>query len=209
MNRYLPMTLLCAGVVIASLFGARNGDEYSDYRAARAVDEVMELPGPQARLMGWLGVGGAGWGVGVLLVVAGAVLARRQQAAEASGEGGTGAVDFPGALERVLAEIDAISELLEPLAMDADQPEARDRLDALGADVLLPVVDGRYQLVARHGLGPFTAYFSPFSAGERNLARCWSAITDGHAVVAREALQRARGAFVDARQAYAAAEEAR
>ena len=209
MNKILPMALLCAGVVVASLFGARNGHEYSAYRSAVMAEQQAELPGPQARLMDWLATGGVGWGGGLVLVVAGAVMARRQQAAEASGEQGGGGVDFGASVRTILAEIDAIAALLEPLAMDADQPEARDRLDALGADVLLPVVDARYQFVARHGLGPFSSYFSPFSAGERNLARCWSAITDGHAVVARDALVRARGAFEDAQKRFDEAEARR
>jgi len=207
MNRVVPMLLLCAGVVVASLFGARNGEEYAAYRAAAAADQAAELPGPAARLGGWFAAGGVGWGAGVALVVAGAVLARRQRAAEATAEGGDGRVDFDAAVHRLLAEVDALAELLEPLEIDRDHPEVRDRLDALAAEVIGPVVEGRMQLVARHGLGAFTGYFSPFSAGERNLARCWSAITDGHAVVAREALQRARGAFVEARAQHEAAEE--
>lgn len=206
--RLLPMALLCLGVVVASLFGARNGADYSAYRAAVVAGQEATLPGPQARLMDWLEAGGVGWGVGVGLVVAGAVLARRQQSADAVGGEGAGSIDFGTEVRRTLEEIDALAELLAPLAMDADQPEVRDRLDGLGADVLLPVVEARQQYIARHGLGTFTEYFSPFSAGERNLARCWSAITDGHAVVAREALGRARASFVEALARWDAAEAA-
>jgi len=206
--RVASMALLCLGVVMASLFGARNGDAYSDYRAAVAAEQPATLPGPQARLNGWLSVGGVGWGAGVVLVVAGAVLARRQQAADAAGGSSADRVDFGVQVGKVLQEIEQLGALLEPLPMDADQPEVRERLDLMSTDVILPAVDARYQYIARHGLGTFTEYFSPFSAGERNLARCWSAITDGHAVVAREALQRARAAFLEAQQRWEAAEAA-
>jgi hypothetical protein len=200
------MGLLVAGVVLASLFGARNGDAFSAYRASVAVEQPAELPGPSERLTGWLSVGGVGWGFGVALVVVGAVLARRQQAEDAAGGTGGERADFGVSMQQVLAELDAIGALVAELPMDTDQPEARERIDALGTDVLLPVVDARYQFIARHGLGTFTEYFSPFSAGERNLARCWSAITDGHSVVAREALQRSRASFEEAAQRWAAAE---
>ena len=61
-----------------------------------------------------------------------------------------------------------------------------------------PLVDARGQLIARHGLAAFAEYFGPFSAGERNLARVWSTVTDGHSEEARKALVSAKASFEQA-----------
>ena len=45
-------------------------------------------------------------------------------------------------------------------------------------------------------------------AGERNLARCWSALTDGHAEVARTSLATSISYFELAREAWDRAEAA-
>ena len=91
------------------------------------------------------------------------------------------------------------------LPFDDDAAPVREALDRLQFEVITPLVDARGQLIARHGLAKFATYFGPFSGGERNLARCWSALTDGHAEVAREALVRADELFEQAEEAWGAA----
>ena len=98
--------------------------------------------------------------------------------------------------------LEKVQEMIADLPMDADAASARVALDSLGADVLTPLVEGRGQLIARHGLAGFAEYFGPFSAGERNVNRAWSALTDGHSVVAREALVNALVAFEAAEKGY-------
>ncbi|MFT4625504.1 MAG: hypothetical protein ACI8PZ_004172 [Myxococcota bacterium] len=216
MNRVLPLALLIIGASLAASFGARNGDAHTDYRAAlweaggdpsHPAVVASPLPGPQARVLGWLSAGGIGWGVGVVLIGVGATLARRQQAAASRGVGGDIAiVDFEATVNQVLAELDAIGETIADLPMDDTAPAVRERIDALMDDVIQPLVEGRGQLVARNGLESFAEYFGLFSGGERNLGRVWSALTDGHAEVAREALDISRAGFSDSLDVYRAAQ---
>lgn len=60
------------------------------------------------------------------------------------------------------------------------------------------IVDQRSTLSERFGLGPFTAFLSDVSRGERNLNRAWSALTDQHVEEARTALASAAEAFEEA-----------
>ncbi len=212
MNKVLPMALLVVGASLAASFGARNGDAHTAYRAAlwksggdadAPALVANPLPGPMDRLTGWLSVGGLGWGVGVVLIGVGAGLARRQQAAESQGgDGEGGRVNFEVTTSRILAELDTLASELADLPMDDTAPAARERIDAVMDDVIGPLVDGRGQLVAKHGLESFAEYFGLFSGGERNLGRVWSALTDGHAEVARESLAVSRAAFADALEVY-------
>lgn len=227
MARYGALALLAIGIVVAAVFGARNGDTHVRYRTAAGQVEVLEdgplkqaaekerdsigIPPPRQRLAEWGAAGGVGWGVGVLLIGVGAVIARRQQAAEAAGTGGTseGRVDFPASVQRVLDQLADVGARIADLPMDDDAPEVRESIDAIADELLLPVVEGRGQLMARHGIARFAEYFSPFSAGERYLHRVWSALTDGHAEVARASLQRSRESFQQALTAYEAVESTR
>ena len=120
--------------------------------------------------------------------------------------GDEGAVDFPGAVRQVLDEIADIGREIAELEMDAPSVIVRERIDILQDDVITPVVEGRGQLLARHGTSKFAVYFGSFSAGERNLARVWSALTDGHSVVARAALVTSRAAFEEALRGWDQAE---
>ncbi len=204
-----PLFLLTLGVIMAGLFGARNGDHFTGYRANQAMGIDSKVPDPGQRLEGWWDAGGTGWGMGVGLIVLGAVLARRRQHADATAPtDGVHGVEMGEGLKRVLDATDAIATQIAELPMDTDAPDARDALDTLSFDVITPLVDARSRFAARHGVSLFTEYFSPFSAGERQLARAWSAITDGHAVVARESLGQARVSFTQALEAWERAEAA-
>lgn len=179
-----------------------------------AVDQAEEaaaevhVPPPGQRFMDWLFVGGPLFGVGTVMVAIGAFIERREQARRAAGTsgGGAGAVDFPGAVRHVLAELESYAEAIADLPMDGPSLEVRERMDVLVDDVLTPVVEGRGQLVARHGTTTFALYFGAFSAGERNLARAWSALTDGHSVEARSSLKASQIAFSQALAAWEDAE---
>jgi len=173
---------------------------------AQAELDALVLPEPRQRLMEWLQVGGIGWGGGTVLIAAGAFLARREQAAAASGATGDTRADFPSTVRKALEVIEAVDAEIADLPMDQTAPKARDAIDDLHDGHLAPLVDARGQLVARHGLSAFALYFGPFSGGERNLARVWSALTDGHVVEARRALGRSRAEFSNALVAWEKAE---
>lgn len=153
-------------------------------------------PTPQERLMQWLGAGGPPWGLGVLFVVVGALLERRA-AAQASQrpDAATGAVDYPRSISEILSALQGIQQAIAELDMDAPSVEPRAEIDRVQDELITPLVEARAQLVARHGTSAFSVYFGAFSAGERNLARTWSALTDGHSVVARASLEQAIAAF--------------
>ena len=163
------------------------------------------LPGPEERLDSWFAAGGLGWLAGLGLIVLGAALARQQQREDnaGGGAGSAGRLDFATSIADVRTRIATIRTDIAELPMDRDAPRARDAIDRLTTEVLEPIVEARGQLIARHGLAGFAEYFGPYSAGERNVNRAWSALTDGHSVVARQALQAADVAFEAAQQTFA------
>ncbi len=227
MKRALPMLVMMIGLGMAAAFGARNGESQIAYRHAgwtvshpeaveggeprRPAKSVLRkgAPAPKVRISEWFSVGGIGWGFGILLILGGALAARRQLAEEMSGgEGSSGLADFPGTLAEIRARIEPLGAELADLAMDETAPAAREALDALRMELIEPLVDARGQMIARHGIAAFAEYFGPFSSGERQLNRVWSALTDGHPPTAREALADAQQSFGLAAEAWARAEEA-
>jgi hypothetical protein len=223
MNRMIPMVLLVVGLGLAAASGARNGASHVSYRQAvwtaegadaapekaeaqRYLDEVG-LPVPRQRLSEWFSEGGLGWGLGVLMILGGAIMARRQAAADfAGGPGGAAMADFVATLTSLRSEVEHMQAALKDVPMEETAPEVRERLDKVQLELIGPLVDARGQFMARHGVAKFAEYFSPFSGGERNLNRCWSALTDGHVVVARQALVVAADSFRLAVEAWERAE---
>lgn len=183
-------------------------DELDDLTARKAELAQVKLPEPMTRLTQWLEAGGVGWFVGILMILAGAVMARQQLTAENSGQTTTAAsdTDFLINLQQARQRLDQLALDLAELPMDDDAPTARQEIDAVFAELLEPIVDARGRFVARHGMGTFAGYFGSFAGGERNLSRTWSALTDGHAVEARASLDRARESFADAEAGWVAAE---
>lgn len=222
MKRMIAMVLLTIGIGLAAAYGARNGDQHTEFRAAQWAVGAAEndgarveaenardsigMPAPKQRFNDWFNVGGFGWLTGIVFIVVGAGLARQEMAADAASGGEGGAVDFTQTVQDVVARIVDLEKRLENLQFDEDAPDARAKVDAIMADQIAPLVDGRGQLIAVHGLAVFAQYFGPFSGGERNLGRCWSALTDGHADEARAAAANARREFELALNAYAKVE---
>lgn len=171
---------------------------------AQAALSTHATPTPGPRLRQWLAAGGLGWAAGLALIVVGAVLGRRAVAAEASGEGLSTEErpQFGPTVQVVIARAERVLHDIAALPMDRDAPAARAALEAIDVELLAPLVDARGMFAARHGVSGFAEYFGPFSAGERNLARAWSALTDGHAEVARESLGAALTAFGQAAAAW-------
>jgi hypothetical protein len=218
MKGHLGLFLLVMGLIVSASSGARNGERHVAYRHAEAAVSVasaserpdreaardaLGLPPPRQRLQEWFVVGGGGWLGGIALIVVGAVLSRMQIAEDdAGGTTSAGRVDFLATVGAVQAGLAVVREQIADLPMDADSTEPRAMLDQLTAEHIEPLVEGRGQLIARHGIGGFAEYFGTFSSAERNLNRCWSALTDGHTVVAREALVASERAFADAVRQY-------
>lgn len=178
---------------------------------ARSRRDQVGLPLPGRRWVQWASVGGLGWLAGIVLILVGASLARLQNREEQSGTGSSAAarIDYLSTMAEVDAEIVRIQGAIADLGMDQPADAARAALDHLDQTLLDGIVQGRGQLVALHGLGGFATYFGTFSAGERNLHRAWSALTDGHAVVARESLVASRAHFASSVEQYQAVDSGR
>lgn len=182
-----------------------------DAGARLATLEAATLPQPSQRLSEWFSVGGIGWLGGVALIIAGAVLARREIEAENRGEGASEdaeVVDFLANVQETRRRLAQLTEDIAELGMDDDAPKARALIDATFDELLEPIVESRGRFTARHGVGVFASYFGSFAGGERNLSRTWSALTDGHAVEARASLAKAVEAFAEAEAAWHKAEGA-
>lgn len=218
--RSLAMVIMVFGVVLAAAGGSRNGADHVAHRLAlmeveQAPDEATKeqaeaalaahpLPEPGERLAQWWQAGGPTFAFGMVLVLAGAGLMRRQHQAAVRDGGEDGGADVGAMLDALEPVLHALEQALVTLEMDQPPPiidgeAATQRIDRAMADVIAPLVDRRGELMARHGSVRFVRYFSPLSSGERSLARTWSALTDGHAVEARASLADARAWFAEAR----------
>ena len=184
-----------AAIAVLVQSGALAEGADLDMAVAAARDAIPAVPEPRTRLSEWVATGSASFGLGVMFIGVGAFLARRQQAEEAAGGGSAGELDFPGTVARLHTKVADLAEQAAAIPMDDDAPALRAQIEALHNDDIAPLVEGRGVFIARHGIGGFAEYFGPFSAGERNLARAWSGLTDGHSEVATTALRDSSEAF--------------
>ena len=72
-----------------------------------------------------------------------------------------------------------------------DAESIKQTIEALQLSHFDPMVEARYTLQNKIGLGPFADVFSPFSSGERNLNRAWATLVDEHWSESLSALGRA------------------
>ncbi len=222
MRRVLAMTLLILGTGIAASFGARNTDAMQQHRAAlawhdqakeagdedalaRASDalEAQPLPELRERLMGWARSNARPTALGLVLVVAGGLMSRRRGGSEEEGPADAGpSASFPQTLTSLIEALDAMEVPLTAEPEDGTAPELREQINDLIEGPIAGWVNRRVDLIDADGLGAFAEYFGLFSAGERNLSRMWTTLTDGRPDVALDALQHSRTAFRDALAAY-------
>jgi hypothetical protein len=222
MRRVLAMTLLILGTGISASFGARNTDALQQHRAAlawhkqakEAGDEdalaraseslkVLPLPEPRERLMGWARSNALPTALGLVLVVAGGLMSRRRGGREEDGSADARPSEsFPQTLASLIQTLDAMEAPLTSEPEDGTSPELREQIDDLLEGPIAGWVNRRADLIDADGLGAFAEYFGLFSAGERNLSRMWTTLTDGRPDVALDALQHSRTAFRDALAAY-------
>lgn len=166
------------------------------HRAAKY--DIVESPGH--RFSNWLQQAGAPFMLGIILLIVGAVLARKEARAEALGETDKtykgardkAAVDFGELLQGLnddLADANArVAKIAEPNDQDFD--ELRYLIKNLQYDKFEPLIESRVRVEARFGVAGFAAIFGPLSAGERQMNRAWSALVDRHWPEASESLLR-------------------
>lgn len=97
-----------------------------------------------------------------------------------------------------LGRLAAAAERLDQAKGDIDVYDLRHRIDADFADDLGAFAEARESIAVSHGLDAYAAVMNPFAAGERYLARVWSASTDGYVDEAHEYVTRAREQFAEA-----------
>ena len=148
----------------------------------------IQVPGPMVRVNGWLTESGTLFFLGLILIVTGAVLARKAQTAALVTPSKKKAgvhLDVP-TLALKLAELSTAVKALSDDARAIDSPTVGDaekiksRIETLHLSHFEPIVESRYRLQASIGLGAFADVFSPFSSGERNLSRAWATLVDEH-----------------------------
>ena len=123
------------------------------------------------------------------LALLAAVLMKRASRASST-EASEGSSDLAD-LRRELAALAAGAEELAGHAGSLDAEAIHAELDPLIGGPAYAFVEGREILQASAGMATYALVMDPFSRGERQLARAWSASVDGHAEEARASLARA------------------
>ncbi len=172
--------LFFVGLVVASWFAARF-----------VPVEVAEGVTPEAmdRVKAWAEVAALPFLGGWVLMIVGAVLARKGAPKQDYGsmEGGTEV----GVLDVTTEQLKKMSALLEELG-DGQSADVPGRLDGLLSDDVPEFLGHRPALVKELGLERFAEMIGHFAMMERGAARAWSALTDGVNYEAVPSLKKAR-----------------
>ena len=162
--------LFVVGVIITSCFAARPVSPRGT--------------GPKGivtsgdRIWAWADEAGAPFAAGLVLMIAGGLIARRRKKPTESQSGATKSdelFDTPAALEAISA---IVSELDEDGDARAEQPAIRATLDRLLDEAIPELLTHRQAMIDTLGLGRFAEMIGQFAGMERNIARAWSALTD-------------------------------
>lgn len=166
---------------------AALSDRWLDLREALILPQTEvvagAVPGPAQRLSEWQGVAGGGFLLGLFLVVAGAVWARRLESVEAPTDQTKGnAIDFGQALTDLHSQLTGLHARLHETGDDSEAKfvALRADIERVQADLVEPIVDARERLARRYGMVGYAEVFSPFSSAERRLNRAWCALVDMH-----------------------------
>lgn len=146
--------------------------------------EAAETQGPGARLSGWLGSGGVGFGFGLLFLVVGSWICRKAASSEAESEtpSDDGPVDFGVLLTSVREAIAGlVADMDAETAPTVDALEAyKDRLEEVQKDEMARLCASGPLVQRRYGLQGMASLFSPLSSAERKMNRTWAALVDRH-----------------------------
>ncbi|MGE0329037.1 MAG: hypothetical protein AB7K71_19305 [Polyangiaceae bacterium] len=193
--KILGLVVFVVGIFVAGSYAARPGD--------LKLPEGQE-PTPKERLVAWKDVAIGPFAVGLLLMLGGAVIARRRPAA--SGEVDTAELKTGGrrSPEELLEQLaDAVERFDVSALSDSNKAPIADRIEGLLEDEVAQFLDAREELIAKLGLNGFAQMIGDFATFERNLARAWSALTDSAYEEVPPSLERAGEALARARKAFA------
>lgn len=188
---------------VAAARDAWMNAELETIAANAAVGGLEPLPAPGQRLSIWIGEKAPLFGLGLVLIIVGSLIARKEAHKEATGEGASqsgdskGPVDFGELLASLADDVEAVAAEIEKA--DATSLEAlKSRINELILEKVEPIVDAGPRVQVKYGLEGFAAIFAPFSAGERRLNRTWAALSDEHWPEAKDSIDRASTEFRNA-----------
>lgn len=158
--------------------------------AARVpVPGTVELSSGPERLAVWFDAVGPWFVLAFLVTCAGALLSRRVQAEEARAAGEGDAQSVQHALAAMRTRLDELGDDTETWSHS---------LGELLEEDIPRLLEQRERLIAERGLAWFAEVIGAFARFERNVARAWSALTDGSPAEARASVARARRAITQA-----------
>jgi len=198
--RLLGFVLFLAGLTVASWYASKVVEP------PPANGEAAEpRPDPIGAVTRWGAEAGLPFAAGLVLMIAGGVLARREQhaAARLAREAADGPTEEGGGAAAILPLLDAIAKRLDEL--DASelpqgaQPLA-DAIDELLTEQVPEVVERREALIESMGLETFAEMIGHFATMERAAARAWSALTDEAWPEVATSLERAKRGIARARE---------
>ena len=196
--------LFVAGVIVSSCFAARAVSPAGTGKDGQVT--------PRDRISAWAGVAGVPFGMDVVLMVAGGLLARRRrgvgagQGTERRGGAPEGAVDRASEGQRVGSDRSIgeahrdprsiVGDIRDKLAVIAADPAATEKIFASLDDIVendvAEFLEYRQALIDELGLAKFAEMIGHFAMMERNVARAWSAITDGAPFEVPDCIERAQ-----------------
>ena len=174
-------------------------DHEAKYQTLKLKNFHTQVPSPTDRIEGWGRESGIPFGLGIILIAVGAMIARKAQKAALSPTNDAKTVTLTDAaafsaklteLSKLVQDLsDNSGQISEPTVGDAES--IKSTIEALQLSHFDPMIEARYSLQGSIGLGQFADIFSPLSSGERNLNRAWATLVDEHWSEALSALGRA------------------
>lgn len=198
--KQLGFVLFLVGLTVASWFASKVVEPPS--RDGQAAEE---RPDPIGTVTRWAGDAGLPFAAGLALMIAGGVIARREQRAAAlvAREAADGPAKPGGGAATVLPMLDAIADrldALDPSGLPDGAQELADAIDDLLTEQVPEVIERREALIDALGLETFAEMIGHFATMERAAARAWSAITDEAWDEVATSLERAKRGIHRARE---------
>ncbi len=165
MQAKIGMPLFILGVIIASCFAA--------FPVTEKGDDGKALTGG-ARLEAWASHAGMQTAIGLILVVAGGLMARSGRKPKETDTAATAEGDPRTMLDGFQARLEG----LDITDVGKNHATLHESLDALLEEEVPAFLEHRQAMIDKLGLATFAEMIGQFAGMERNAARAWSAITD-------------------------------
>lgn len=165
----LGMVLFLGGTALATSYATRT------------------VPGDTDKLSRWFDAAGVPFTVWVIVMIAGALMARRPHRSDEQSGSARSPKATLSAIESAFAKVRATDP--------THRQELLEALDAIQEQLVPEFLDHKEALIRDRGLLAFAQLMGPFASFERNLARAWSARVDDEVDEVRLALKQAAEAL--------------